>query len=344
MTSELHTRTDLAGIEVVTLVKRLAKKEHSAALAQLASRISAVMRYGSSAGEDPFAKIRSLISDMITKLEAEAGSEATEKSYCDEQMAKTEAKKEELNADIAKMTAKLDQAASASATLKAEVQQLSGELAELTKSQAVMDNMRREEHALFLETKTDLEMGLEGVRKALGVLREYYGSAEAASMLQAGAAQPPVPEKHSKAAGAGSSIIGMLEVVESDFAKNLATSETEEDDSQSEYDTMTQQNKVTKTIKEQDVTYKTQEFKSLDKTVSDLGGERETTNTELAAVLDYDTQIKARCVAQPESYEERKARREAEVSGLKEALTILNDETAFVQSRKHGRKHFFLGA
>ncbi len=99
------------------------------------------MRFGSSAGEDPYAKVRAFISGMITKLEAEAGSEATEKTYCDEQMGKTEAKKEELNADIAKMTAKIDQVAAASTTLKAEVQQL-------------------------------------------------------ASMLQAGAAQPPVPEKH----------------------------------------------------------------------------------------------------------------------------------------------------
>ena len=42
----------------------------------------------------------------------EAGSEATEKTYCDEQIAKTEAKREELNADIAKMTAKISAAIS----------------------------------------------------------------------------------------------------------------------------------------------------------------------------------------------------------------------------------------
>jgi len=345
--SRLTTRADLASIEVVTLVKRLAKEHHSAALAQLASRISAVLRFGSSAGEDPFTKVKSLISDMIFKLESEAGSEATEKGYCDEQMAKTEAKKNELQYDIDKMSAKIDQAAAASASLKAEVQELQSDLAALAKSGAEMDQIRRVESTAFVQAKADLEMGLEGVRKALGVLREYYGSgaASSAALLQGDEEQPALPEKHDKASGAGTSIIGVLEVVESDFAKNLATEETEEDDAQTMYDTTTQQNKVTTTLKEQDVKYKTQEFKGLDTSLADLGGERESTGAELAAVLEYDAKIKERCIAKPEAYEERKRRREAEISGLKEALAILEDETAFVQSKKKGgRKHHFLSA
>merc|ERR1719267_158141 len=92
-TSTLRTRADLANSEVVTLVKKLARDHHSAALAQLASRIAVVVRYGGKDGADPFAKVKGLISEMITKLEKEAEAEATEKAYCDEQMAKTEAKK-----------------------------------------------------------------------------------------------------------------------------------------------------------------------------------------------------------------------------------------------------------
>ena len=60
----MHTRAQLAGAEVVTMVKKLAKEQHSTALAQLASRVGAILRYGASAGEDPFVKIRGLISDM----------------------------------------------------------------------------------------------------------------------------------------------------------------------------------------------------------------------------------------------------------------------------------------
>merc|ERR1719463_640797 len=77
------SRTHLAGLEVVNLVKKLAREQHSTALAQLASRINAVMRYGATSGDDPFAKVKGLITDMITKLMNEAAAEASEKAYCD---------------------------------------------------------------------------------------------------------------------------------------------------------------------------------------------------------------------------------------------------------------------
>jgi DNA repair exonuclease SbcCD ATPase subunit len=341
--SALQTRTDLANAEIVNLVKKLAKENHSTALAQLASRIAAAVRYGSAAGEDPFAKVKELIQNMVTKLESEAKSESNEKDYCDDELAKTKAKKEELDYEISKLTTKVDKAASDSAGLKADVKELQSELAKLSKSQAEMDRIRSEQHSAYVQAKEDLELGLQGVRKALGVLRDYYGGAAAgASMLQGQdrfetmMEQPAMPEGHSKAEGAGGSIIGMLEVVESDFAKDLATEETEEADSEAEYSKTTQTNKVTKTIKEQDVKYKTKEFKSLDKTVTELSGDKETTATELSAVQEYDAKLKERCIAKPETYEQRKARREAEISGLREALSILENEVAFTQ---HGKKH-----
>merc|ERR1719424_1049414 len=143
---QLSSRADLANSEVVALVKKLAHDHHSAALAQLASRIGVVMRYGSKNGDSPFAKVEGLIKDMIAKLEAEAEAEATEKAYCDEQMAKTQAKKEDLDGTIAKLTSKIDQAAARSASLKEEVVELEKELAALAKSQAEMDKIRAEEH------------------------------------------------------------------------------------------------------------------------------------------------------------------------------------------------------
>merc|ERR1719352_225022 len=136
--------------------------------------------------------------------------------------------------------------------------------------------------------------------------------------------QPAAPQQHEKAGGAGGSIINILEVCEADSAEN--------------YEKTTQENKVTKATKEQDSKYKTKEAAGLDKEITELSGDRDTNNNELAAVMEYYAKIKERCVAKPESYEERKARREAEIEGLKEALSILANEAAFMQRSRKGNK------
>merc|ERR1719359_1497360 len=345
LASTMRTRADLANSEVVSMVKKLAHDHHSAALAQLASRIAVIARYGSKNGGDPFAKIKGLISDMIAKLEKEAEAEATEKAYCDEQLAKTEAKKGELDADIAKLTNSIDKAAARSASLKEEVVELEKELGTIAKTQSELDGIRAEENANYKVAKAELEQGLGGVRKALGVLRDYYGGA--AAMLQESDAnfnsfmqQPAPPQQHEKSSGAGGSIISILEVCESDFATNLAKEESEEADSAENYEKITQENKVATATKSQDAKYKTKEAAGLDKEIAELSSDRDTQNTELSSVLEYYSKVKERCVAKPETYEERKARREAEIEGLKEALSILENEAAFIQrGRKGGKRH-----
>merc|ERR1740138_9000 len=116
-----------------------------------------------------------------------------------------------------------------------------------------MDKTRAEEHEEFLAVKADLEQGLNGVRGALKVLREYYAAGGEESFVQ----QPEPPAGHKKAEGSASGIIGILEVIESDFARGLAEAKTNEETAQQLYDKTTQENKVTKATKEQDVAYKT---------------------------------------------------------------------------------------
>merc|ERR1719335_2110920 len=166
----------------------------------LASQIKTVVTYG---GKGVFDKVKSMINDMIAKLEKEAEDDATEKAYCDEEMAKTEAKKAELEEDVAKLTSKIDQASATSAKRKEQVKELQAQLAALAKEQAEMDRIRGEQNADYLQAKSDLELGLSGVQKALGVLRDYYGGA---ALIQED--QPAMPQKHQKAGGAGQSIIG----------------------------------------------------------------------------------------------------------------------------------------
>merc|ERR1719420_2892035 len=102
------------------MVRDLANKEKSPALAQLAVRMAEAMRAGSQSG-DPFAKVKSLISNMIEKLLKEAEEDATEKAFCDKEMAETEAKKSDKEAAIEKLSTQIDSQNAKSAKLKEEV-------------------------------------------------------------------------------------------------------------------------------------------------------------------------------------------------------------------------------
>jgi len=331
--SKLSTRADLANFEAVRYVRTLSKKLGSAALAQLANRMSAAARFSAATGEDPFAKVKGLINEMIESLLKEAEQEAGHKAYCDKEMSATKAKKGELTDDIDKLSTKIDKMSADSAKLKEEVATLSKELSELAKSTAEMDKLREEEKTAYTANKAEMEQGLEGIKLALKVLRDYYASA---AFLQ-------TSTHTDKADGAGAGIIGMLEVIESDFSKGLAEMISTEETSAAEYDKMTKENEISKTTKEQDVKYKTKTAKSLDKATAETSSDKEGLQTELDAVLDYWTKIKEQCIAKPEPYEERKKRREAEIAGLKDALAILDGEAALIQKHSSHRRGVFRG-
>merc|ERR1719456_1152570 len=331
----LSSGKDLINFEAVNVVRKLSQTQRSAVLAQLASRMEAAIRVGGGNADDPFAKVEGLIADMIEKLLKEAAAEVSHKAWCDEEFAESKEKKDKLTSTVDKLTTKLEKAKATIATLEEEVKVLQEELAALAKLQSEMDKMRADENAAFQLAEADLAQGLEGVRQALKVLRDYYtkeaeflqeDKGDMSALLQ----QPAKPEGHEKSSGAASGIIGMLEVAESDFARNLAEARSAEEAAQEEYDKVTQENKVTKTTKEQDVKYKNKEKASLKKFVEEATGDLTTAQTELDAVLEYIEKVKEQCIAKPEPYEERKRRREAEIAGLKEALSILEGE-AFLQ-------------
>jgi len=313
--SSLTTGTDLANFEAVRFIRDLARKENSVELAQLASRISSAMRFSSAAGADPFAKVKALISDMITKLEGDAQGDASHKEYCDKETFEATAKKQEKKALIDKLSTSIDSKNAKSAKLKEEVATLNNQLAQLASSQAEMDKIRAEEKGLYNKNHAEMKQGIDGIQKALSVLRDYYAA-------DAG---------HAAAGGAGSGIIGMLEVVESDFSKGLAEMEVTESTAAADYDKVSKQGEIARTMKGQDSKYKAKESAGLDKSVSETSSDLESTQAELDAIMEQLDKLAKMCVAKAEPYAERKARRESEMAGLKEALTILEGEAVLIQ-------------
>merc|ERR1711979_150578 len=110
-------------------------------------------------------------------------------------------------------------------------------------TQAEMDKIRSEEKATFEKNHPEMEQGLKGIKLALKILNDYYSKAGES--------------------GAGSGIIGMLEVIESDFTKTITEMVEAERTAAAMYEQQTKENAITKTTKEQDVKYKTKEAAGL---------------------------------------------------------------------------------
>jgi len=191
----------------------------------------------------------------------------------------------------------------------------------MAKAKAEADKLRTEENEAFKKNSAEMELGIEGVKKALQVLREYYAKDG---------------KDHASADGAGSGIISLLEVCESDFTKGLTEMTAEEQTAAADYDSYCKQDEIDRAAKEQDVKYKTKEAAGLDKAVSEISSDLSTVTDELTAVNSALDKLKEMCIAKAEPYAEKKARRESEISGLKEALQILESESALVQvASKH---------
>lgn len=317
---KLTSGADLAIFESVRYVRDLAHKQHSTALAQLASRMTTAMQSGQG---DQFQKIKGLIRDMISKLEEEAEADASKKAWCDRNLADSRQKKSEKEAEIAKLSTRIDLMSSKSSQLKSEVASLQESLAKLAQSQSEMDKLRQEGKEAYTSNRADLEKGLQGLKLGLKILSEYYADPDKA---------------HDAAEGSGQGIIGLLEVCESDFTRDLARVISDEESAVAEYEKVSKENEIERTTKVQDVRYKVKESKRLDEDSAELTSDRSTVQTELDATQESLAKLEEQCIDKAETYSERKARHLAEIAGLKEALNILENETALLQQRAGHKK------
>merc|ERR1719281_615400 len=287
-------------------IEQLGRKLHSTALVSLAYR----------AASDPFGKVRSMIEDMIAKLLQEAAEEATQKAFCDKEIGESKASKDEKQGKLDKVNSRLEKAESTIASLTDQITTLSKEVAESDAALAEATALRTKEKATFTAVEKDLSESQEACAAATEVLREYY---EGASLIQMGEKAKNQADEQ----GDGSGILGMLEVAESDFATGLAEARTVEGTAQSEFDKMKGEAKMLKATKTMEIKGKQSEIGSLKTTVSDLGTDKEGLTGELDAVLAYLDKLKPQCETKVPSYAERKAAREQEIEGLKNALEIL---------------------
>jgi len=296
-------------VRALRAIQQLGQRLHSTALVSLAYRAAA----------DPFVKVRGMVEDMMAKLQQEAAEAATQEAFCNEERGKSTKSKEEKEQALAKTNARLEKAQSATATLAEQIGVLSKEVAEVDTQMKEATEIRNGERAIFVKIEKDLSESVEACGAAIQVLRDYYEGS--ASLLQAGF---QVKLKTHAKAKDGSGILGVLEFASADFEKQLSDVKVAEREKVDNFAKLSTDSKMARAMKEVEIKAKQSESKSLKTAINDYSEDKEGVSAELQAVVDYLGELKPKCEADaPPSYAEKKAARDAEIQGLKEALKIL---------------------
>jgi chromosome segregation ATPase len=283
-----------------------------------------------SAGRDPFEKVKVLIQELIERLLKEAANEANQKGWCDKATADAEQKRdyaatevEQLNGEMAELEALRD-------TLAEEISTLETEIADLEARRDEAEKIRADEKAENAVTVEEAEAGLEAVSQAIDILDKFYKTVakEQVSLAQGPADDAPDAgfdnmEAYKGGQAESGGILGMMDVIKSDFERTI--SETEKAEAQAEQDHLKFMTETGISLAEKNTAknQKTAEHEAAVESLSEADekfkDELEILNTAIQELLD----LKPTCVDTGMSYEERVARREDEIAALNKAHCIL---------------------
>jgi len=314
---------------VRTYLSEAADRVASGVLSSIAVRVSLA--------EDHFVKVRGLIKDLIQKLKDDAAAEATTKGICDKGMSKAIGERDEANANIEVAKGRITTLTAKKESLEDEINDLNKAVADLKKALLEATELRAEGKA---ENEKTIEMATQGkdaVKLALGILQDFYNNA----FVQTRKYVPPdsdregntvgdlAPEvfekKYHGAQGEAGGIVGILEVILSDFERTISKTTEEEEDAQAAFETF--EKDTNDEIKEKNTRIK-EATGELAQTEADIL-EQEQALKEAEDLLESAKasleELEAMCVKGEETWEERKKKREEEIAALKEALAILED-------------------
>jgi len=297
---------------VVAFLQKKAALLSSTALKTLASQVES----------NPFDKVVKMIEDLVAKLKEEAAAEAEHKQWCDEQLHDNKIKREKKTAKVNKLTASIEGLTQDIAAMGKKVQTLKSEQVELTMAMSKATTQRQTEKSTNADTMADAAAGEGACKAALVVLKEFYASQ--GSFLQQ--KQAPEMAAYSGMSSAKGGVVGMLEVITSDFARLFADTKASEQAGATEYDSFMKDATGSKDSK-----HKLEVKTSLKKDQTEFekgqtSEDLESTQAELNSANEYYGNLKPVCLEVHVSFEERAAARQAEIQALKEAYGILDQK------------------
>jgi len=321
-------------LELLRLLDAASSRLGSSALALVALQVRATT--------DHFVKVRAIINDLITKLEAQAQAEETQKGFCDEQIKGAVTARDQAVSSEEAFSKELDSKQAQVNELEKTIADLSQQIAQNKKALLEATELRGEERTENEKVIGDATAGKEAVAHAIQVLTGFYQSAAGVAFLQRRARFVPASSDRSGAtvsdlapevfggayAGEQDSakgIIGLLQVIHDDFDRTITATGDEETGAESDFEEFKSENEGDTSAVNANVEAKESTITSLKEELVQLQEDIADVKKEHQAQLDELARLKEMCVEGAESYEERLEKRRQEIEALKEALAILEN-------------------
>jgi len=303
-------------------LRREGQRIGSTALAALAARAAA----------DPFDKVKTLIQKLIERLLSEATSEATKKGFCDQQLGETELARSYRWEEVRKLDSEVRLLEAKKETLAFEIEDLNDYLEKIAIALRQAKQMReteKEGNQATILTATD---GLKAVSNAIYILQAFYKEAAKATVLTQVVASPVDEDtagvgfegayRGKQAASKG--IIGLLEVIKSDFDRTIRMTNKAEDEAHAEFVELDRAGKAAFKGKHTKLLLNKGEVKTTDATTANKMQEM-ADNMELVDKANEQLEaLKPMCIDTGMAYTERDEKRDREMRALQKALCILD--------------------
>eukprot|EP00933_Yihiella_yeosuensis_P080612 TRINITY_DN94068_c0_g1_i1.p1 TRINITY_DN94068_c0_g1~~TRINITY_DN94068_c0_g1_i1.p1 ORF type:complete len:670 (-),score=218.94 TRINITY_DN94068_c0_g1_i1:181-2190(-) len=277
--------------------------------------------------------VKNLIENLITKLNKQAEAETSKKAYCDKELSSNQMTRSEKSEAVDSIQAGMDQLEASSALLAKDIAEAGSDITKLTSAMAEATELRRKEKAKNQQTIKEAVSAQNAVAQAMSVLKEFYESASyATSLLQEVqvhsknvAGQPDIfgDKPYAGMGGASGGVLGMMDVIQTDFARLEAETTASESAAGKEFDEFMEDSKVDKSKKEREVDHKTSKKAEQAQELASMQADFSGTQKELDAANAYFEKLKPDCVDAGVAYEERKVQREQEIKDLEMALDKL---------------------
>jgi len=305
--------------KVVSLLLQASQEAKSDLLANVASRV----------GEDPFGKVKKMIKDLITKLMEQANEEADHHEFCDTELANNKAVRDDKSSEVTELTARIDELTAKNAKLTEDIADLAEAIVQLDAAVKEASETRAQEKTSNLATIADAKAAIAAVMKAIEILKKFYAkAATATAFIQA--APDDAPETFDKPykgmQGESGGVVGMLEVIQSDFTRLEAETSSAEDEAARDHATFLSDSEKDKAVKEKEKMHMGFDQVRTERALNQNKKDLKATQAELDAALEYYDKLKPQCVDLGLSYEDRVAKRKAEIVSLQEALKVLSGE------------------